>query len=94
MTSTIRCGERGHEFVGNYRQYQDEAGNWRIRDDADEPNVDGLDYETHRVRILAPQEAVDAEPDTECCTACAAKVASACVGNGWDVDVRRLDRED
>jgi hypothetical protein len=61
---------------------------WTSKDD--EP--DELDTQTHRVRILAPAEAVKANAPEQCCSGCAQKLADAYIGFGWDVEVRRLDR--
>lgn len=59
---------------------------WTSKDD--EP--DEGDTQTHRVRILAPIEAVEANDDEHCCNGCAQKLAEAYIGFGWDVEVRML----
>lgn len=57
---------------------------WTSKDD--EPAEE--DTTTHRVRILAPTEAIEAnERDTLCCIGCAAKLAEAYIGFGWDISV-------
>jgi hypothetical protein len=54
-----------------------------------DPEHDGA---THRVRILAPQEAIDANGQDEfACGACAITLAGAYIGFGWDVEVKRKE---
>lgn len=91
----VKCEQPGHEFVGNYgydHDHFERTGEWQINADRDEPNRDGLDGETHRVRILAPQDAIDSNSDVDCCVGCAGKLAEAHIGFGWDVEVRQIER--
>lgn len=90
------CDQAGHEFVGNYSYdwpHYEETGEWRYREDKDDANVDHLDHATHRVAILAPAEAIEANAQHEfCCAGCAANLSNAYIGFGWDVEVKDITR--
>jgi hypothetical protein len=90
------CDQPGHDFVGNYSydyEHRNETGEWRMRLDKDEPNVNHQDHATHRVAILAPVSAIEVNAQHEfCCVGCAGKMAEAYIGFGWDVEVKDITR--
>jgi hypothetical protein len=58
-----------------------------------EDEVHECDLASHRVRIIAPQAAADANGEEFCCGGCAAKFAEAYIGFGWDVEVTHRHHE-
>ena len=89
----MECQIPGHEFTGNYIGYEIPGGPQYERGDDGEllPDKDGGDSETHVVRILGPKEAVEANGEEFCCAMCAANLATAYIGFGWDVEVKNRD---